>query len=193
MPKNLNLRAGVSTWSGGASQDHLHAGAKQCLASCVWWQGARSLCQHGGLVFPQISWLLQVSMGTTPTETLSVAGNIFVGQVRSWAADPDPQCLQLSLPWRKGPLPPCESCGALYGPIPRTAGFSLPQTEAPLLIRPYLADMTLSEIHAVMTGGFSTIAGSVMGAYISFGVSAQAVGATRSLLQGTDMQELPWT
>lgn len=32
--------------------------------------------------------------------------------------------------------------------------------------------MTYSEIHAVMTGGFSTIAGSVMGAYISFGVSA---------------------
>lgn len=63
---------------------------------------------------------------------------------------------------------------ALCGPILRTAGFSPPpQTEAPLLIRPYLADMTLSEIHAVMTGGFSTIAGSVMGAYISFGVSAR--------------------
>lgn len=57
------------------------------------------------------------------------------------------------------------------GPVSRTGGFSLLQTEAPLLIRPYLADMTHSEIHAVMTGGFSTIAGSVMGAYISFGVS----------------------
>lgn len=71
---------------------------------------------------------------------------------------------------------------ALYGPIPRIAGFSLPQTEAPLLIRPYLADMTLSEIHAVMTGGFSTIAGSVMGAYISFGVSTRAVGSPCPLL-----------
>lgn len=29
----------------------------------------------------QISWLLQITMGTSPTETLSVAGNIFVGQV----------------------------------------------------------------------------------------------------------------
>ncbi|NXQ32686.1 S28A2 protein, partial [Alaudala cheleensis] len=76
----------------------------------------------------KISWLLQVSMGTAPTETLSVAGNIFVGQ-----------------------------------------------TEAPLLIRPYLSDMTLSEIHAVMTGGFSTIAGSVMGAYISFGIDAASL------------------
>ncbi|PIK55340.1 putative solute carrier family 28 member 3 isoform X3 [Apostichopus japonicus] len=45
------------------------------------------------------------------------------------------------------------------------------QTEAPLLIRPLLKDMTKSELHAVMTGGFATIAGSVLGAYISFGIS----------------------
>lgn len=45
------------------------------------------------------------------------------------------------------------------------------QTESPLLIRPYLKDLTKSEIHAVMTGGFATIAGSVMGAFINFGVS----------------------
>lgn len=67
-------------------------------------EGARRLCERGGLVFSQISWILQVSMGTTPTETLSVAGNIFVGQVRSWAGDAAPQPLQLSLPWRKGLL-----------------------------------------------------------------------------------------
>lgn len=47
-----------------------------------------------------------------------------------------------------------------------------PQTEAPLLIKPYLPDMTKSELHAVMTGGFATIAGSVLAAYISFGVDA---------------------
>ncbi|KFU87983.1 Solute carrier family 28 member 3, partial [Chaetura pelagica] len=46
------------------------------------------------------------------------------------------------------------------------------QTESPLLIRPYLPYITKSELHAVMTAGFSTIAGSVLGAYISFGVSA---------------------
>eukprot|EP00794_Sanderia_malayensis_P000551 gene551-1208_t len=46
------------------------------------------------------------------------------------------------------------------------------QTEAPLLIRPFLPDLTKSEIHAVMTGGFATIAGSVLGAYILIGVSA---------------------
>ena len=44
------------------------------------------------------------------------------------------------------------------------------QTEAPLLIRPLVGDMTRSELHAIMTGGFATIAGSVLGAYIAFGV-----------------------
>ncbi|MGL5509716.1 MAG: NupC/NupG family nucleoside CNT transporter, partial [Microcoleaceae cyanobacterium] len=45
------------------------------------------------------------------------------------------------------------------------------QTEAPLLIRPYIESLTISELHAVMTGGFATIAGGVMAAYISFGIS----------------------
>jgi CNT family concentrative nucleoside transporter len=47
------------------------------------------------------------------------------------------------------------------------------QTEAPLLIKPFLATMTLSEIMAVMVGGFATVAGGVMAAYISFGVDAK--------------------
>ena len=38
------------------------------------------------------------------------------------------------------------------------------------MIRPLLKHMTRSEIHAVMTGGFATIAGSVLAAYILFGV-----------------------
>jgi CNT family concentrative nucleoside transporter len=42
------------------------------------------------------------------------------------------------------------------------------QTEAPLVIRAYLPEMTRSEIMALMTGGFATIAGSVLGAYIMF-------------------------
>ncbi|XP_025093525.1 solute carrier family 28 member 3-like isoform X2 [Pomacea canaliculata] len=45
-------------------------------------------------------------------------------------------------------------------------------TEAPLMIRPFISRMTKSELHAVMTGGFATIAGSVLGAYIGFGVPA---------------------
>ncbi|MCT7949908.1 NupC/NupG family nucleoside CNT transporter [Ancylothrix sp. C2] len=47
------------------------------------------------------------------------------------------------------------------------------QTEAPLLIKPFVESLTMSELHAVMTGGFATIAGGVMAAYISFGVPAE--------------------
>ena len=46
------------------------------------------------------------------------------------------------------------------------------QTEAPLLVRPYVKDMTMSELMAVMTGGFATIAGGVLAAYVGMGVSA---------------------
>lgn len=41
------------------------------------------------------------------------------------------------------------------------------QTEAPLLIRPFLATMTKSELLAVMIGGMATIAGGVMAIYIT--------------------------
>ncbi len=43
-------------------------------------------------------------------------------------------------------------------------------TEAPLVVRPYLANMTESELFAVMTGGMATIAGAVMAAYATMGV-----------------------
>jgi len=42
------------------------------------------------------------------------------------------------------------------------------QTEAPLVIRPYLAGMSRSEIMCLMVGGFATIAGSVFAAYVGF-------------------------
>jgi concentrative nucleoside transporter, CNT family len=59
------------------------------------------------------------TMRTSGAETLSAAGNIFVGQ-----------------------------------------------TEAPLLIKPFIERMTMSELMAVMTGGFATVAGGVMAAYV---------------------------
>lgn len=40
------------------------------------------------------------------------------------------------------------------------------QTEAPLIVRPYLKKMTSSELFSLMTGGMATIAGSVMAAYV---------------------------
>lgn len=41
------------------------------------------------------------------------------------------------------------------------------QTEAPLVIRPYIAAMTRSELMTLMTGGFATIAGGVFAAYVT--------------------------
>ncbi|XP_062608441.1 solute carrier family 28 member 3-like [Saccostrea cucullata] len=52
------------------------------------------------------------------------------------------------------------------------ANIFLGMTDGPLMLQPLLEDMTSSELHAVMTGGFATIAGSVLGAYINFGVPA---------------------
>ena len=46
------------------------------------------------------------------------------------------------------------------------------QTEAPLVIRPYVQTLTMSELMAVMVGGFATVAGGVMAAYVRFGVDA---------------------
>ncbi|KAK2894788.1 hypothetical protein QQF64_012265 [Cirrhinus molitorella] len=105
--------------------------AFQALPIVIFFSSVMSVLYYLGVmqwIITKISWVMQVTMGTSSTETLSVAGNIFVGQ-----------------------------------------------TEAPLLIRPYLKDMTKSEIHAVMTGGFATIAGSVMGAFISFGIDASSL------------------
>ena len=42
------------------------------------------------------------------------------------------------------------------------------QTEAPLVVRPYIGRFTRSELMALMTGGFATIAGSVLAVYIGF-------------------------
>uniref|UniRef100_A0A8C8DM73 Sodium/nucleoside cotransporter n=1 Tax=Oryzias sinensis TaxID=183150 RepID=A0A8C8DM73_9TELE len=105
--------------------------AFQALPIVVFFSSVMSILYFLGIMqwlILKISWVMEITMGTSPTETLSVAGNIFVGQ-----------------------------------------------TEAPLLIRPYLKEMTKSEIHAVMTGGFATIAGSVMGAFISFGIDASSL------------------
>lgn len=71
------------------------------------------------LVVQGIAWVMQKSLRTSGAETLSAAGNIFLGQ-----------------------------------------------TEAPLLIKPFVARMTPSELNTVMVGGFATVAGGVMAAYV---------------------------
>jgi CNT family concentrative nucleoside transporter len=47
-----------------------------------------------------------------------------------------------------------------------TANIFVGQTEAPLVIKPYVAKMTQSELMVVMVGGFATVAGGVMAAYV---------------------------
>ncbi|KAG9486826.1 hypothetical protein GDO78_006948 [Eleutherodactylus coqui] len=105
-----------------------HFFAFKLLPIVIFFSTVMSMLYYIGLMqwlIKKVGWLMQISMGTSPTESLVAAGNIFVGQ-----------------------------------------------TESPLLIKPYLEYLTKSEIHAVMTAGFATIAGSVLGAYISFGVSS---------------------
>ncbi|KAB7499106.1 Solute carrier family 28 member 3 [Armadillidium nasatum] len=58
---------------------------------------------------------------------------------------------------------PCESMATV-------ANIFLGMSEAPLVIKPYISLLTKSEIHTIMTGGFATVAGGVLAAYISFGI-----------------------
>jgi CNT family concentrative nucleoside transporter len=53
-----------------------------------------------------------------------------------------------------------------------SANIFVGQTEAPLLIKPFLNEMTESELLTVMVGGFATIAGGVLAGYIAMGVDA---------------------
>ncbi len=71
-----------------------------------------------------------------------------------------------------------------------TANIFVGQTEAPLLIKPFLNDMTRSELLTIMVGGFATIAGGVLAAYIAMGipaghlVAASVMSAPAALLIG---------
>jgi CNT family concentrative nucleoside transporter len=53
------------------------------------------------------------------------------------------------------------------------ASIFMGQTEAPLTIRPYLPEMTQSELMTVMTSGMAHISGAIMAAYILFGIEAK--------------------
>ncbi len=57
------------------------------------------------------------------------------------------------------------------------------QTEAPLLVKPFIKTMTKSELMAVMTGGFATVAGGVLALYVAFlrdipGIAGHLVAAS---------------
>jgi len=55
------------------------------------------------------------------------------------------------------------------------ASIFMGQTEAPLTIRPYLPDVTRSELMTIMTSGMAHVSGGIMAAYIMFGIDAKAL------------------
>ena len=69
-----------------------------------------------------------------------------------------------------------------------SANVFMGQTEAPLLIKPYLGAMTLSELNAVMVGGFATISGGILALFVGMKipaghlVTASVISAPASLL-----------
>jgi len=74
------------------------------------------------------------------------------------------------------------------------------QTEAPLVVRPYIQRMTMSELNCLMVGGFATITGGLMAIYVSMGVSAghlltaSIISAPAAILIAKIMQpEMPGT
>jgi CNT family concentrative nucleoside transporter len=92
------------------------------LPTIIFFSSLMTVLYHLGIMQMAVkgfAWVMQRTMRTSGAETLSTAGNIFVGM-----------------------------------------------TEAPLLIKPFIERMTMSELMAVMTGGFATVAGGVLAAYV---------------------------
>jgi len=117
---DLLLRSFVT----GEVEPSLQNLAFQGLTTVIFFSALLSALYHLGVmqqVVRAIAWVMQRTMRTSGAETLSVTGDIFVGQ-----------------------------------------------TEAPLLIKPFLESMTRSELNTVMVGGFATIAGSVIGLYVGW-------------------------
>ncbi|MBN3924426.1 NupC/NupG family nucleoside CNT transporter [Nostoc sp. NMS4] len=106
-----------------------HFFAFQVLPTIIFFSAFISVLYYYGIlqrVVNVVAWVMMKTMKTSGSESLSCAGNIFLGP-----------------------------------------------TESALMVKPYIANMTQSELHAVMTGGFATIAAGVLGAYLSFGIPAE--------------------
>ncbi len=98
--------------------------AFQVLPTIIFFSALTSLLFYLGIIQKVVKALAKILtklLGISGAESLSIAGNIFLGQ-----------------------------------------------TEAPLMIKPYLERMTKSEILLVMVGGMATVAGGVLAAYIGF-------------------------
>ena len=98
--------------------------AFRILPTVIFFSALSSLLYYFGILQKVVyvfAWIMKKTMRLSGPESLSAAGNIFMGQ-----------------------------------------------TEAPLLVKPYIKKMTNSELLCLMTGGMATIAGGVLAAYIGF-------------------------
>jgi CNT family concentrative nucleoside transporter len=94
------------------------------LPTIIFFSSLMTLLYYMGVmqaVVKGFAWVMMRTMKISGAESLSTAGNIFLGQ-----------------------------------------------TEAPLLVKPFIGTMTRSELHCVMVGGFGTVAGGVLAAYVGF-------------------------
>src|SRR5690606_32526089 len=92
------------------------------LPTIIFFSSLMTVLYHLGVmqwIVRGVAWVMMRTMRTSGAETLSAAGNIFLGQ-----------------------------------------------TEAPLMVKPFVGTMTNSELMAIMVGGFATVAGGVMAAYV---------------------------
>ena len=98
------------------------------LPTVIFFASLMSVLYHIGIMEPIVKGIarfMQKFLGTSGSESLAAAANVFVGH-----------------------------------------------TEAPLVVRPYIAGMTRSELNAMMVGGFATITGGLMAIFVNIGVSA---------------------
>lgn len=96
--------------------------AVKVLPTIIFFASLMAVLYHYGImqkIVNAFAWVMRRFLRTTGPESLSTAGNIFLGQ-----------------------------------------------TEAPLLVKPYVASMSRSEIMCVMVGGFANVAGGVLAAYV---------------------------
>ena len=101
------------------------------LPTIIFFSSLVAVLYHFGILQAIIKFIarrMQLTLGTSGSETLSVAGNIFLGQ-----------------------------------------------TESPLMVRPFVNNMTKSELMAVMTGGFATVSGGVLAIYVSWLTDIQGI------------------
>ncbi|HEY0036758.1 MAG TPA: NupC/NupG family nucleoside CNT transporter, partial [Longimicrobium sp.] len=109
--------ADTGTWAGAGAFF-----AFNVLPTIIFFSSLMTLLYHLGImegIVKAFGWVMMKTMKISGAESLSTAGNIFLGQ-----------------------------------------------TEAPLLVKPFIGSMTKSELHCVMVGGFGTVAGGVLAAYV---------------------------